>query len=44
MSLETGTKILIKSFGARSLYNYMQYTENVFLESGTKIPALSTGK
>jgi len=44
MSSETGTKILIKSFGVSSLYNYVQCTENVFLESGTKVPALSTGK
>lgn len=44
MSLETGTKILMKSFGASSLYNYVKYTENVFLEFGTKVPALSTGK
>lgn len=43
VSLETGTKILMKSFGASSLYNYVKYTENVFLEFGTKVPALSTG-
>lgn len=44
MSLETGTKVLMKSFGASSLYNCVLYTENVFLEFGTKVRALSTGK
>jgi len=44
MSFEIGSKILMKSSEASSLYNYVLYTENVFLEFGIKIPALSTGK
>jgi len=43
MSLENGITILMKSSGASSLYNCVQYTEKVFLEFGTKVPDLSTG-
>lgn len=41
MFLETGSNILMISLGVSSLHNCVQYTEHVFLESGTIVPALS---
>jgi hypothetical protein len=40
MLLETFTNVSMKSLGTSWLYNYVQDTEHVFLESGTKVTQL----